>query len=290
MASAVPQEPAPITVIGAKSGLCMVETVPPRGPRLVDEPRLRLLRRLREQRVEIHQREQEVRESALGDQIRDDFAGIGKQNARTEASDQSLHVLRRSAADRENTGLLHFHQIQRGVALFGLQRDGQEHLAHVRRELVSRGVHVELELRLPILVVGHPRPIRRFVRAVLQIDTLQAHLHARHRRPGPFVTDLVHQAPWISRSSSPEPSSAKRSSQPPTNSSPMKICGTVRLPERAIISSRSFPSSSTSISVNSSPLLANSARTRWQYGHHPVAYTTIAGWLTWIWPFRRSGP
>jgi hypothetical protein len=29
MASAVPQEPAPITVIGARSGLCMAEAAPP---------------------------------------------------------------------------------------------------------------------------------------------------------------------------------------------------------------------------------------------------------------------
>src|SRR5579863_7285210 len=82
MASAVPQEPAPMTVIGSVRRVCIL---------LIHQVRLlRGLLRLAEQSVEIHQRQEEIGEAAFDDQIGNHFARIGKQHAGTETTDQAL--------------------------------------------------------------------------------------------------------------------------------------------------------------------------------------------------------
>src|SRR5688572_11278511 len=80
-----------------------------------------------------------------------------------------------------------------------------------------------------------------------------------------------------SRASSwPPPSSPARSSKPPTCMSPIQICGTVRRPERRIISSRCSGSASTSISVQLWPFARSNAFAWSQYGHQDLVYITIS--------------
>ena len=55
---------------------------------------------------------------------------------------------------------------------------GQQHLAHLGRKFLGGGIHVELKLRLPSLIVRQARTIRRLVGTILQVDALQAHLDA----------------------------------------------------------------------------------------------------------------
>src|SRR5271157_2016559 len=83
MASAVPQLPAPITVIGSARRVCI------RGS-LVNQTRLRRSRRLGQQGVEIDQRQDKIWKAALDDQVGNDFARKWKQHAGTEAADQAL--------------------------------------------------------------------------------------------------------------------------------------------------------------------------------------------------------
>src|SRR5260221_658840 len=97
MASAVPQEPAPMTVIG--SARRVIQPLIHRGGR-------RSLLRLREQRVEIDQRQEEIGESTLDDEVGDHFARVRKQQARAEAADQALSILNRVAGDGKQLGLL----------------------------------------------------------------------------------------------------------------------------------------------------------------------------------------
>src|ERR1700688_2370745 len=252
MASAVPQEPAPMTVIGSVRRYCIGDSYLATGSGLVDQTLLLLrhLRRLRKQGVEVDQGEEKIREAALHDQIRNHLARVRKQDARAKAADQTLQILHRRAGDREHTRLLHFDQVQRRLSLLRLERDGQQHFADVGRKLLGGGIHVELKFRLPCLIVRQPRTVRRLIRAILQVNALQAHLHAADVGLWPRSSNLVHQAPWIKRSSSPLRSSSNKSSQPPMCLSPMKICGTVRRLLRANISSRNLGSSSTLISLN----------------------------------------
>ena len=163
---------------------------------LVDQAGLRRLRGLREQRVEIDQRQQEVRKTALDDQ------GPKSSRARYGNSTfgQKLPTRRlRSSGDApamENTpACLTSTRYKRRIALLGLERDGEQHLAHVGTEFIGRRIHVELKFRLPGLIVRQPRSVRRLVRAVLQIHALQRHLHATDVEDRRFGSDLVHQAP-----------------------------------------------------------------------------------------------
>ena len=55
--------------------------------------------------------------------------------------------------------------------------------------------------------------------------------------------------------------------------------GKVR-PARDFISSRSPGSDSTSISSKLKFFIPSRLRARWQYGHQPVAYMTMRGWVT----------
>src|SRR6516162_1446736 len=101
MASAVPQEPAPSTAIAALRGGSWVTGGEPAAevgraacPSVLrDRRRLLLLgERARVQGFEVHRRQQELRETSLGDQLRDGRAGIGEQHPGADAADRALRI------------------------------------------------------------------------------------------------------------------------------------------------------------------------------------------------------
>src|SRR6202021_2060283 len=105
MASAVPQEPAPMTVIGSVRRYCIGDSYLATRCGLVEQTLLLLrhFRRLRKQGVEVDQGEEKIREATLHDQVRNHFAGVRKQDGGAKAADQAFQVLPRRPGDREHT-------------------------------------------------------------------------------------------------------------------------------------------------------------------------------------------
>src|SRR6188472_1450992 len=103
MASAVPHEPAPRTAI--RSALMRLPAG--RGLRRGDRSAIAgaVLDRLRVERVEVDGLEQQLREAALADEVRDRFTRERVERVRTEAADEHGMLLGRVPLDLENPGL-----------------------------------------------------------------------------------------------------------------------------------------------------------------------------------------
>src|SRR5882672_1482804 len=235
----------------------------------------RLGHRAFEQAVEIHRRQQELREAALRDEIRTGRACVGKQHAGADAANDFLELVFGAVAYHEHAGLLELDQVGDVVADFRLHGDRQYDLAQLSTDFGARRVEVQREFRVP-LRSGNSRPVRGLVGTILEIDLLQYDFRPDGLLRHGFGLGHVFSVCKMD-ASSPLRSSSYNSSNPPTWRSPMKTCGTERRPLRVIISARSSASVSISISRKAMPLRSSSARARAQYGHQPAEYMTTSG-------------
>src|SRR5215469_12464650 len=108
MASAVPQDPAPSTATGTPADRPLMSASPatPAFARAsVGDGRLSLVGGV--QRVEIHRRQQELREAALAHQLRDRRTRVGEEHARADGADGALEIGLGEIADDEQSRLLH---------------------------------------------------------------------------------------------------------------------------------------------------------------------------------------
>src|SRR3954470_15652845 len=240
-----------------------------------------LIGRLRVQRVEVHRRQQELREAALRYEVRHGSPCIREQHARTNAADSALDVVFGQVLHQEDTGLFDLDEENRHVVLLGSDRHGEDNLTQLRRQSICTRVQVEVDLWIPVAI--HARAVRCLVGTILQIHVLQGEgwavvaLRVGIRHTAGHVTAHNH-APELSKGSRPPSASrAYKSSHPPTCLSPMKICGTERRPLRAIISARASGRSSISIVSYVTPLRSSNPRARAQYGHQSVKYITTFG-------------
>src|SRR5690606_4550493 len=218
------------------------------------------------------------------DRVGDVRAQVGIDDVRADDVEQHGKLVLGDPADLEDAGLLRLDEEQGLVA--HLRGDGERHDALVDAVGDGLAAHVELDLDLGTLLLEEDlRRMRHLEREILQVDTLD--------RENRILGLLGHFGSWLgagcspaglrawrashgnqdcsSGASSPRRSSAWRSSQPPTWTSPMKICGTVVRPERWTISRRRSGSSSRSmIRGLETPRAASSASARWQNGHQAV--------------------
>src|SRR6516165_6370372 len=178
MARAVPQDPAPSTATGARADRPLMSASPatPRAafaPASVGDGRLPLVGSV--QRVEIHGREQELRKAALAHELRDGRTRVGEQHSRADGADGTLQIRLGEIADDEEARLLHLDEEDGRITVLGGHGDRQHHLPHLRTERGGAGLQVEVDLRVPVAIDA--RPVRRLVRAVLEVDVLQCEHH-----------------------------------------------------------------------------------------------------------------
>src|SRR6202007_3220918 len=98
MASAVPHDPAPSTATGASAGA--------RPPLAVSVGDGRLCLAGGVQCLEVHRRQQKLREAALADELRYRAARVRKQHPGTDGADRALQVLFAEAAGQQQPRLL----------------------------------------------------------------------------------------------------------------------------------------------------------------------------------------
>src|SRR5690606_4361670 len=198
IASAVPHEPAPSTAIlaiplmrlarlavcrllAALAGGCRGARGRLGGRRAARVQRgriarlLTLLQRLSVERVEIDRLEQQRREAALHDDVRDRFARIRVQRARAIAAEQQRALLLVVALKREYAGLRDLDEEQRRILILCLDGQCQRDFLRVRRDLARVRAHVELRLRRH-LRVENLRGLRRLERQILDVNLLQYQL------------------------------------------------------------------------------------------------------------------
>src|SRR5581483_10011820 len=113
MASAVPQEPAPNTATGELLAAAALMAQPARSVGLLGRAVLVLC----VQRVEVDGRQQELRESALGHEVRYRRACVGEEYPGAHAAHGTLDVLLREVAHHEDARLLHLDQEDGGLVL-----------------------------------------------------------------------------------------------------------------------------------------------------------------------------
>jgi len=110
--------------------------------------------------LEIHRREQQLREAAAGDQIGDGLAGVRKEDVRAHAREQRLQVLLGEVLDEEQTRLLDLREID--GALLELQRDGHREADLVDVALDRIGLRAEVQIHLGLPFLGeHLGRVRR---------------------------------------------------------------------------------------------------------------------------------
>ena len=272
MASAVPQEPLPSTAMGGDAISSFAG-----GGELADRLRLRV----QVQRIEVHRRQQQLREAALRHQLRDHRARIREQHAGADAGDGALGIFLGQVLHQERAGLLHFDEEQRLVVLLGGHRHRQHDFAQVALDGVAGGREIEVDLRLPVAFaravpaalrrsspsgtrpaapgwaawcrrgclcgrcfVGHDLRPRFRMEQFRRPPARQAGDRVRPRRPARCVV-VSHQG------------GARR------RRSAARCCGHCA----AAFPAARLPLSSMSISVYATPLRSSSARARVQYPH-----------------------
>ena len=100
--------------------------------------------------VEVDGLEHDLREAALGDQVRDDLAGIGEELIRAVGGEQRPQFLLGKALGGEEAGLVDLDDQGRLVLDLGRDRDRQHHLIGIVADGVDLGVDVEFVLGLPV--------------------------------------------------------------------------------------------------------------------------------------------
>lgn len=113
------------------------------------------------------------------------FAGIREQDVRAEGSQAVSQLRLRQVTDGEDTSLLYFAQEGGFGFQFASYGQGQDNLVHVLSQDVGLGIHIQLDVRLP-LFLEDVRGIRRFERDILGVNTLDVEFRLYF-----LVVDLV---------------------------------------------------------------------------------------------------
>ena len=121
------------------------------------------------ERIEIHRRQQHLRETSTVHQIGNRFTGIRKQYAGTKTGQQMAHLLRRKTFHLKNAGLLDFGQIDGVVFNLGGHSDRNHHFVKIFGEFAGLGGQLNIDIRLPLGLLKHRRRVGRLERYILAI-------------------------------------------------------------------------------------------------------------------------